>query len=84
MQAGAGGKLFHLPRHGPDPGPIEQAFTKPKILLRKNNVRSFEQVETAIGKRLKELTPAECRNFFSNAGYASTPCYRALIDVPRS
>lgn len=72
MQAGAGGKRFHLPRYGPDLSPIEQAFAKLKILLRKKNARSFEQLETAIGKRLKELTPAECRNFFSNAGYAST------------
>ncbi len=68
----AGGKLFFLPRYSPDLNPIEQAFAKLKTLLRKENARSFEQVETAIGKLLKQLTPAECRNFFSEAGYAST------------
>ncbi len=68
----AGGKLFFLPRYSPDLNPIEQAFAKLKTLLRKENARSFEQVETAIGKLLKQLTLAECRNFFSEAGYAST------------
>ena len=68
----AGGKLFFLPRYSPDLNPIEQAFAKLKTLLRKENARSLEQVETAIGKLLKQLTPAECRNFFNDAGYAST------------
>ena len=68
----AGGKLFFLPRYSPDLNPIEQAFAKLKTLLRKQNARSFEQVETAIGKLLKQLTPSQCRNFFSAAGYAST------------
>jgi transposase len=68
----AGAKLFFLPRYSPDLNPIEQAFAKLKTLLRKENARSFEQVETAIGKLLKQLTPLECRNFFSEAGYTST------------
>ncbi len=68
----AGGKLFFLPPYSPDLNPVEQAFAKLKTLLRKQNARSFEQVWNAIGRLLKQLTPADCRNFFTAAGYAST------------
>jgi transposase len=68
----AGGKLFHLPPYSPDLNPIEQAFSKLKTLLRKENARSPEQVERSIAALLTRLTPTECRNFFSAAGYAST------------
>jgi transposase len=68
----AGAKLFYLPPYSPDLNPIEQAFAKLKILLRKANARSFEQVEVAIARLLKTITPRECRNFFAHAGYAAT------------
>lgn len=67
-----GAKLFYLPPYSPDLNPIEQAFAKLKTLLRKANARTLTEVETAIGKLLKQLTAAECRNFFLNSGYAST------------
>jgi transposase len=68
----AGAKLFYLPRYSPDLNPIEQAFSKLKTLLRKENARSFEAIEAAIATLLTKLTPAECRNFFTEAGYAAT------------
>ncbi len=68
----AGAKLFYLPPYSPDLNPIEQAFAKLKTLLRKQNARSFEQVEVAIGRLLTSITPRDCRNFFSDAGYVST------------
>lgn len=68
----AGAKLFYLPPYSPDLNPIEQAFAKLKTLLRKQNARSLEQVEAAIGRLLTSITPEDCRNFFGNAGYAST------------
>ena len=68
----AGAKLFYLPPYSPDLNPIEQAFSKLKTLLRKENARSVEEVERSIAELLTRLTPTECRNFFSNAGYAST------------
>jgi transposase len=68
----AGAKLFYLPPYSPDLNPIEQAFAKLKTLLRKANARSFEQVQVAIARLLKAITPHECRNFFAHAGYAST------------
>jgi transposase len=59
----AGGKLFHLPPYSPDLNPIEQAFSKLKTLLRKENARSPEEVERSIAALLTRLTPTECRNF---------------------
>jgi transposase len=68
----AGAKLFYLPPYSPDLNPIEQAFAKLKTLLRKANARNFDQVQAAIAKLLKAITPQECRNFFAHAGYTST------------
>jgi hypothetical protein len=41
-------------------------------LLRKQNARSFEEIEAAIRNLLPTLTPQQCANFFSEAGYAAT------------
>ena len=68
----AGAKLFILPPYSPDPNPIEQAFSKLKTLLRKENARSIEQVEKCIAKLLRQIDRAECLNYFQAAGYAST------------
>jgi transposase len=67
----AGAKLFYLPQYSPDLNPIEQGFSKLKTLLRKANARSFEAIEAAIAAILTVITPAECRNFFAEAGYAT-------------
>jgi len=68
----AGSKLFYLPPYSPDLNPIEQAYSKLKTLLRKENARSFAAVEAAIAALMKTITPIQCRNFFAEAGYAST------------
>ena len=68
----AGAKLFYLPKYSPDLNPIEQAFAKLKTLLRKANARGFDAAEAAIAALWKTITPIECRNFFTEAGYAST------------
>ena len=46
--------------------------SKLKTLLRKENARRPEEVERSIGELLSSLTPTECCNFFSDAGYTST------------
>jgi transposase len=66
----AGAKLLFLPKCSPDPNPIEQAFAKLKHLLRKAAARTVEAVCAAIGQLLGTFTPAECTNYFKNAGYA--------------
>jgi putative transposase len=68
----AGAKLLFLPKYSPDLNPIEQVFAKLKHLLRKAAARTVETVCAAIGQLLGTFTPAECANYFKNAGYAPT------------
>jgi transposase len=67
---GAGAKLLYLPPYSPDFNPIEQLFAKLKALLRKAAERSVEGLWNRIAELLNAFTPAECTNYFNNAGYA--------------
>lgn len=64
-------RLVYLPPYSPDLNPIEQAFAKYKALLRKAAERTVESLWQAIGRIADLFSPAECRNFFNNAGYAT-------------
>src|SRR5436190_643318 len=66
-----GAKLFFLPPYSPDLNPIEQVFAKLKTLLRKAAERTLEATWKRIGALLRSFSPAECANYFANAGYAS-------------
>jgi transposase len=65
-----GARLFFLPSYSPDLNPIEQAFAKLKVLLRKAAERTVEATWRRIGQLLGQFTPAECANYIKNAGYA--------------
>jgi transposase len=67
----AGAKLFFLPPYSPDLNPIEQLFAKLKTLLRKAAERTVDATWRRIGALLQAFSPAECANYFANAGYAS-------------
>jgi transposase len=67
----AGALLMFLPPYSPDLNPIEQAFSKLKTLLRKENARTLDETSSCIGKLLDRVTPKECANFFSEAGYST-------------
>jgi len=67
----AGAKLFFLPAYSPDLNPIEQVFAKMKALLRRADARTLDDTWRQIGALLALFTPAECANYFRNAGYAS-------------
>ena len=67
----AGALLLFLPPYSPDLNPIEQAFSKLKTLLRKENARTQDETSTCIGKLLDQVTPTECANYFSHAGYST-------------
>lgn len=68
----AGAELRFLPPYSPDLNPIEQAFAKLKAHLRKAQERSIETLWRRIGTVLDLFQPAECANFFANAGYDRT------------
>ena len=68
----AGARLFYLPKYSPDLNPIEQFFAKFKHWLRKTAQRTTEAVYDAIAPILETVSPAECANYFANAGYDQT------------
>ena len=68
----AGARLFYLPKYSPDLNPIEQFFAKFKHWLRKAAQRKAEAVYYAIAPILGTVSPAECANYFANAGYHQT------------
>jgi transposase len=51
---------------------IENAFAKLKALLRKAAERTVDGLWTAIGRLVDLFIPAECRNYFTAAGYDAT------------
>jgi transposase len=66
-----GARLIFLPPYSPDLNPIEQVFSKLKALVRKARARSIEAMADAILESLPRFLPDECRNYFTNSGYAS-------------
>ena len=68
----AGARLFFLPKYFPDLNLIEQFFAKLKHWLRKAAQRTTETVYDAIAPILETVSPAECANYFANAGYDQT------------
>ena len=66
-----GAQISYLPPYRPDLNPIEQAFAKFKALLRKAAERRCEDLWQATGRIADLYPPAECRNFFKEAGYAT-------------
>ena len=65
----AGAKLFFLPKYSPDLNPIEKFFAKLKHWLRKAARRTVDAVYNAVAEILPLTSPAECSNYFAQAGY---------------
>jgi len=68
----AGARLVFLPKYSPDLNPIEQLFAKIKHHLRQAEARTHDLVSDAIAKALDAVSPTECANYFSHAGYGQT------------
>lgn len=67
----AGARLWFLPKYSPDLNPIEQLFSKIKHWMRLAQRRTIEDTWRHIGHLVGTITPEECANFLTNAGYAS-------------
>jgi transposase len=65
----AGARLIFLPPYSPDFNPIEFAFSKLKSLLRATAARTRDALWTTVALSLDAVTPSECRNLFTAAGY---------------
>ncbi len=68
----AGARPLFLPKYSPDLNPIEQFFARLKHGLRKAANHSFNTVSDAIATLLETVTPTECENYLTNAGYDRT------------
>ena len=68
----AGATIAYLPPYSPDLNPIEQVFAKLKKLLRKAMALSYETLWKTIGKLMPLFSKQECKNYFTNSGYAQT------------
>ena len=64
--------VLYLPPYSPDLNPIEQSFSKLKSLIRKAGARTRETLWNSIGEIVPRFAPAECTNYFANAGYGAT------------
>jgi transposase len=71
MIKAAGARLWYLPPYSPDLNPIEQAFAKVKHWMRLAQKRTIDEAWRHIGDLIATFEPAECSNYFVNAGYAS-------------
>ena len=63
--------LRYLPKYSPDLNPIEMPYSKFKAFLRKVAARTVSGLKRAIHSFIPQLSPQECANYFSHAGYAS-------------
>lgn len=59
-----GAWALFLPRYSPDLNPIEKAFSKLKMLLRKEKARTYDDLWKAVGKVCGLFTPQECWNYY--------------------
>ena len=65
-------RLLFLPPYSPDLNPIEQVFAKLKHLMRKAKERTVDATWKRTGSLLATFKSSECKNYFVNAGYASS------------
>ena len=66
-----GCELLYLPSYSPDYDPIEEAFAKIKMSLRKAAARTEGALVEAIGVSLSAVSAKDARGFFEHAGYRS-------------
>ncbi len=71
----AGCQLWYLPAYSPDLSPIEAAFAKLKLLVRRAATRTKATLLDAIAAALTNITATDAKGFFLHCGYA-------IQDVP--
>ena len=64
-----GCELWLLPSYSPDMNPIEEAFSKVKILLRKAKARTLEALFEATAQALSAVSADDARGYFKHCGY---------------
>src|SRR5437660_239354 len=70
LLAERGARALYLPPYSPDFNPIEQAFSQVKARLRRERLRTVEELWGAFGRSLDWVTPSHAANYFRDAGYS--------------
>ena len=65
-----GAELHYLPPYSPDLNPIEKMWSKVKSLLRSAEVRTPEQLVSAIGDAVAKVTAKDALGWFTSCGYS--------------
>jgi transposase len=68
-----GCQLLFLPSYSPDLSPIEEAFSKLKVFLRRVGARTPEALQEALGQALLTITAHDAHGWFTHCGYRSDP-----------
>jgi transposase len=66
-----GCQLWFLPAYSPDLNPIEEAFSKCKVHLRKVAARTRKTLMEAMGEALCAVTLQDAQGSFAHCGYRS-------------
>src|SRR5580698_431564 len=66
----AGAQALFLPAYSPDLNPIEKMWSKVKNFLRDAQARTEEELISAIGQALAQITPKDALNWFVHCGYS--------------
>jgi transposase len=64
-----GCRLLFLPAYSPDFSPIEEAFSKLKTFLRRQEARTREALQEAIAQALTLITAQDALGWFLHCGY---------------
>jgi transposase len=65
--AAHGATIQYLPPYSPDLNPIEQVFSKLKVLLRKAAERIYESLWRTVGQLMDRFQADECLNLFRHS-----------------
>ena len=66
-----GCQLWLLPSYSPDFNPIEEAFSKVKILLRRAGARTLEALFEATAEAIRAVSSEDTRGYFGHCGYVT-------------
>lgn len=65
----AGAQVLFLPAYSPDLNPIEKMWSKVKSLLRSAEARTPDELGTAIGSALAQVSAQDALGWFVSCGY---------------
>ena len=71
-------ELVFLLSYSPDLNPIEHAFSKLKVFVKRAGARTRPTLDAAVAAALKTVTLSDLRGWFEHAGYSHHLLWNAL------